>query len=76
MRGLATHVVDSILVTKPVGTLDLERDEVTEMSGRTAGLTVSYMCHRQSSSVMFYASLSITPHILPPKSRDLHRAQH
>lgn len=55
IRSLATHIVNGILVTEPVGAFHLTSESVKcDVGEGGLGLTVSYICHRQSSSVMFY----------------------
>jgi len=52
--SFAAHVVNSILVTKPVRTFDLDRQFSRHSKHLTRSIrTVSYICHRQSSSVIF-----------------------
>ena len=58
-RSLSTHVMDCVLVTEPVGSFYLQTRVSNGPSdnaddGQTNRRTVSYICHRQSSSVMFY----------------------
>lgn len=59
-RRLATHIVNGILIAKPIRAFNLwKKNEHIERSTETILLTVSYMCHRQSSSVIFYNQTSI-----------------
>jgi len=52
--SFAAHVVNSILVTKPVRTFDLDGQFSKHSKHLTMSMrTVSYICHRQSSSVIF-----------------------
>ena len=55
-RGLPAHVMDGVLVAQPVGAfyLRIKHYEPLERAWTLKKLTVSYICHRQSSSVMFY----------------------
>jgi hypothetical protein len=57
--SLAAHVVDGVLVTEPVRAFDLLNVGKYQHKKRTVVpiLAVSYICHLQSSSVMFLADM-------------------
>lgn len=61
--GFPAHVMDGVLVTQPVGAfyLRIKHHEPLEEAETSSKLTVSYICHRQSSSVMFYKNRDMSP---------------